>query len=520
MNRTKGAAAVLACAALGISLAACGGGGALSASGSSGGTLTVGMAETTATMNPALDPLTAYLYFSYDPLIYETAGGQFVPDLATSWHYVGTGNKSFEFTLRQGMRFSDGSPVTAAAVAASMNYFLKAKGPNLTFAGPVASVTAISADTVRIDYKTSFPDAVVSLSQDDSFGVIIGPKGLADPTSLETTSDGVGHYVMEASQTVADSVYTFVPDTYYFNQAAIKYQKVQLKPITDPASELNALRSGQIQYAQNLSAAEAGSARSSGLKISQGAARWYGIELEDRTSPPLNNLTVRQALQYAINRQAIINAVYDGYATPKYQFAPEGYSGYLASENTRYSYDPAKAKELLARAGYPHGFTLSLIDAGQLDPNGVLAQAIASQLAAIGVTVNVTLVSTNFAVFSSDLASRKYPTVIGGSNIADTYSTASQYLASGPPDNVFGETDATASRLLAQGAGANPAAAKPYLEQFNQWVDEQSWVVPVATQEALEVTAPTVRGVAASYKTIDIDPVSPVTAQNWYSSAS
>jgi hypothetical protein len=47
-------------------------------------------------------------------------------------------------------------------------------------------------------------------------------------------------------------------------------------------------------------------------------------------------------------------------------------------------------------------------------------------------------------------------------------------------------------------------------------VDEQAWVIPVATQEALEVTAPSVRGVAASYKTIDIDPVSPVTAQNWY----
>jgi peptide/nickel transport system substrate-binding protein len=518
MNRTKGAAAALACAALTISLAACGG--ASSASGSSGGTLTVGMAETAASMNPAINPLTGYLYFSYDPLIYQTADGQLVPDLATSWHYVGTANKTFEFTLRQGLKFSDGSPVTAAAVAASMNYFLKVKGAGILLAGPVASVTAISADTVQIDYQTSFPDAVLSLSQDHSFGLIIGPKGLANPKSLESTSDGAGHYVMEASQTVADSVYTFVPDKYYFNQAAIKYQKVQLKPITDPASLLNALRSGQIQYAQNLSAAEAVSARSSGFIISQGAARWYGIGLQDRTSRPLNNLTVRQALQYAINRKAIIKAVWEGYATPKYQFTAEGFSGYLASENTRYSYDPAKARELLARAGYPHGFTLSLIDAGQLDPNGVFAQAISSQLAAIGVTVNVTLVSTNFSVFSSDIASRKYPTVVGGSNIADTYSTASQYLAPGPPDNAFNENDATASRLLVQAAAAAPAAAKSGFEQLNQWIDEQSWVVPIATQEALEVTVPTVHGVASTYKTVDVDPVSPVTAQNWYSSGS
>ena len=80
---------------------------------------------------------------------------------------------------------------------------------------------------------------------------------------------------------------------------------------------------------------------------------------------------------------------------------------------------------------------------------------------------------------------------------------------------MFNLTDATASRLLAQAAAAS-TAAKTYLEQFSQRVDEQAWVIPVATQEALEVTAPSVRGVAASYKTIDIDPVSPVTAQNWY----
>ena len=192
------------------------------------------MGEPATTMNPVLLDPAIYVYFNYDPLIYETPSGTFVPDLATSWGYVGAANKTFKLTIRKGARFSDGSQVTAASVAASLDYFLKTNGPNLSYAGPVAGVTTQGADTVVINYKSSYPNAVISLTQDWNFGLIIGPKGLANPASLATSSDGAGEYVMQASQTTAGSVYTSTPNKYYWNPSAIKYEKVQVKPFTDP----------------------------------------------------------------------------------------------------------------------------------------------------------------------------------------------------------------------------------------------------------------------------------------------
>jgi peptide/nickel transport system substrate-binding protein len=270
------------------------------------------MAIATSSVNPAKGPVAAYEYYAYDPVIYETPDGRDVPDLATTWGYVGTGNTTFEFTLRKGMTFADGTPVTATAVKNSLDYFLKADGPNISYAGPVKSISVVSESTVRITYSSPYPDAVDSLTQDRNFGLIIGPAGLADPASLETTSDGVGHYNLDASQTTPGNVYTFTPDRHYFNQDAIKYAKVQLKPMTDPAARLAALQSGQIQFAQRIPSTNAATAKSAGKKIVQGSGGLSVLVLEDRDGAPLNNQKVRQALQHAIDRDSIVKAIYGG----------------------------------------------------------------------------------------------------------------------------------------------------------------------------------------------------------------
>ncbi|MFK0154716.1 ABC transporter substrate-binding protein [Streptomyces sp. NPDC090493] len=506
-RRRLAAALALACL---FASAACGGSGNGAGSGASD-TLVVGMAETTASMNPALCPLTAYQYFAYDPVIYQKPDGSYAPDLATSWGYVGKGNKSFEFTLRKDAKFADGTALTAAAAKASLEYFLKAKGPNLSLAGPISKISAVDEYTVRIDYKKAFPSAVASLSQDSSFGYLIGPKGVADPKSLESTSDGVGHYTLTAQQTTADSVYTFLPDKHYFNQDAITYKKVQLKPYASQSAELKALQSGQIQYAQNVASVNAGAVKSAKMNLSAGGTRWSGLVVEDWDSAPLNNVKVRQAIQYAINRPQIVKAVYSGYATAKYQIADKGTVGYLDSEQTRYSYDPDKAKQLLAEAGYADGVTLSLIDATQFDANGVLAQALADQLSKVGITLKLHVVAGNFSVYLQQLNSKKYQTAVGGANTGETYYATTSLMAS----SAFPFTDATAENLLAKAAAADKSHQAAAMEAVNRYFDEQSWFIPVATMRTLQVTAPSVKNVPATFATTDINPVSPVTEDNW-----
>lgn len=506
-----------------LALAGCGSSGGASSSGAAAagrsGTLSVGMGEPATTMNPVLLAPAIYGYFNYDPLIYQAPSGGFVPDLATSWGYVGSGNKTFQLTIRKGAQFSDGTPVTAAAVKNSMDYFLKTNGPALSFAGPVASVSA-QGDTVTLHYKTAFPNAVISLTQDWNFGLIIGPKGLANPASLATTSDGAGEYVLQPSQTTAGSLYVSTPNKYYFNQAAIKYSKVEVRPFTDASAELAALQTGQIQFAQNMPATDVATAKSAGITVSSGPSTWVSLMLENRASGPLANVKVRQALEYAINRAAIIKAVYDGYAQPQEQVAVKGLSGYVPGDASQYPYDPAKAKSLLAAAGYPKGFTVSALDVAALDKNSVLAQAIASELAQVGVNLKITAVGGTFATLTKALFSKQYDTLVMPSKAANMYFQATQILpTAGSLGNAFGTVDPQLNKLFADAGQATGVTAQDsVLQQLNQRLNADAWFVPIALTLSMQFTAASVHGVPATFETVDHDPVSPVASQNWHSS--
>lgn len=520
--KSRRAALVLTLAGA-MALAGCGSSGSSSSSGSTAagpsGTLSVGMGEPATTMNPVLLDPAIYAYFNYDPLIYQTASGQFIPDLATSWGYVGSGNRAFQLTIRKGARFSDGSAVTAAAVTNSLDYFLKTNGPNLSYAGPVASVTA-QGDTVTLHYKSAYPNAVISLTQDWNFGLIIGPKGLANPGSLATSSDGAGEYVMQPSQTTAGSVYVSTPDKYYWNQAAITYKKVEVRPFTDASAELAALQTGQIQFAQNMPATDVATAKSAGITVSSGPATWVSLMLENRAKGPLANVKVRQALEYAIDRAAIVKTIYDGYAQPQDQVAVRGLSGYLPSAAGQYPYDPAKAKSLLAAAGYPKGFTVSALDVAALDKNSVLAQAIASELAQVGVTLKITALGGTFATLTKALFSKQYDTLVMPSKAANMYFQATQILpTTGSLGNAFGTVDPQLNKLFAAAGQASGAAAQnSVLQQLNQRLNADAWFVPIALTLSMQFTAASVHGVPATFETVDHDPVSPVASQNWHSS--
>lgn len=249
-------------------LTACSGGGGSASAGGSASTSAAGQTLTIAVTGPpvSMDPSHADngngLYpmeLAYDPLIYESDSGTLTPGLATSWKYVGTGNKQFQLTIRKGVKFSDGQPVTAQAVANSLNYFPKGSGPSTAdLAGVTAAATG--PDTVTLTSKTPDPVFPQLFSQDYLAGDIISPKGLANPKSLTATPSGAGPYVLDTSATVADEQYTFTPNKYYYDPGRVHYQKIVIKVITQPTAELSALQTGQINLmfgsAQQVSAAK------------------------------------------------------------------------------------------------------------------------------------------------------------------------------------------------------------------------------------------------------------------------
>jgi len=491
-----------------------------SASSGTGGTLTVGIAEPSNSLDPTGAAPPDYIYYAYDPLIYETSTGKYIPDLATSWGEAGKSNTHFLITLRHGVDFSDGSEMTATDAANSLSYYATTPGSNQVNAGPVASVSAIGKWKVEINFKTPVPerDVIQSLSQDFTFGDIIGPKGLANKSSLATSTDGAGEYELDASATVAGSSYTFVPNPHYWNKSAIKYSKVVAKFFMSDSAELAAIQTGQIQYAQNMPAPDVAAGGSSGLRISHGPGNVPMLMLEGHLTGPLANADVREAIGYALDRSAIAGTVYSGLAKPQVELGLKGFPGYDAADASYYSYNVSKAKQLLSSGGYPNGFTLTLLDAAALDKGGTLAAAVDSELSAIGINVQLTLNSGSFGDFLTALGSKSYDALLFPPRAQDIYGEATQTLlpVQGGIGNVFGASDTTLNSLLA----ANAAATKPAKQTstavaVTHRLDQLAWWIPIVNELSNQMTSTSVHNVVKSFETVDLDPVAPLSSLEW-----
>lgn len=492
------------------------------AAGTSGGTLTIASSATTQSQAPSSVASSLYSFPAYDSLLYQTASGTYEPDLATSWGYVGTGNTTFQVTLRHGLKFSDGSPVTASTVAASLRWYIKMTPGSLN-TGPVKDITAVGTDKVLIHYSAPVPYAFAawSLSPATAFGQVVGPYGVAHATWLANHTDGVGPYVLDSANSTAGGTQTYLPNKLYFNQAAIKYGKVVVTPITDTSSALAAVQSGQAQVDDTLPAASKQTASSAGLQvITKPGGYTADLDLENTKSGPLANLKVRQAIAYALPRSDILSAVFNGAGTVTTSTSQPGYPGYNAEDDNLYATDVAKAKQLMAEAGYPHGFTLSTLSG--LGTPSSLSQAIAVALQQINITMNITLNSAaGFPQFLAAAQTKKYDAEVLLIPAESIYTLVKSNLAPGSLVNIWGATSTDLNNAVTAAASAPTVAAQATgLQQVTATLDRLLWIVPLAVTSQYAATASAVHNVPATIKSqlIAIDPFSPVASQAWYGS--
>lgn len=533
-SRFRATIAVTGMAGLALALAACSSSSSStsasststsSTSANSNATLTVGVETDTLSLNPAggCSP-TEYCDPAYDTLIHETASGTYEADLATSWQFTNASHTTFQLTLRQGVKFTDGTTLNATDVANSINRFLATPGTTVQEAGPAKDAVAVSEYVVDINYTTAVPYSFAenSIAQKSPFTMIVGPTGLANAKSLDDSSDGIGPYKLDPAETVVGSVYTYVPNSLYFNQSAIKFGKVVLKVMQDPSSRLSAAESSQIDWAQSISLSDVSAAKSSGLSISQsplglGTSGVAELLLEDRTSGPLASQDVRQALEYALPRAAIASTVYGKYATATSSVIPEGVEGYNPADTNLYAFDPSKAEKLLAAAGYPNGITINVLDASAMDPGSVLGQALQSALAVSHIKLN--LISDNASVGSviEGLIGKKYQAAIYMGPADDAFSNVTSDFKPGTQGNAFATSEDPTLAALAQKAAlaSTVSAENAYEEQITTRLDELAWAVPVASVPTEQATSTAISNVPSQYLTLDPDPFSPVASQDW-----
>jgi peptide/nickel transport system substrate-binding protein len=464
--------------------AACGGT-STSQSAAVSGTLTVAVPAAPPTLDPTKSNGHAGIFFNelaYEPLILLGSDGSYRPGLASSWAYVGTGNTQFVLTLRQGVTFSDGSALTAQNVVDHFHYLATSSGQVAPlFAGD--TFTATSPTQVTIKTAKPNPDLVYQLTQDVMAGQVISDPGLKNPAALGTKTYGAGPYELSDTQSSSGSQYTYVPNPHYYDKTAQHWKKVVIKIIASPQSTLQSMLNGQVDIAigDQTTLAEAkqtGLARPSSTITSNVT----GVTLADRggkLSKPLGDKRVRQALNYATDRDAIVKALFPG-NKPTVQMSVPGADGYDAGLEQTYPYDPAKAKALLAQAGYPNGlsFELTTTDANS---QSLFAQALAKQWEAVGVKVKIHDIAQGNAYVAQALGG-KTPAFTNNYAILPVATEGPNLFLPNAAYNPSHYSDPVLQDLYNQDIRTTGAAKKDLDKKIVAHLVNEAWFVPVVAQ--------------------------------------
>ncbi|MBT2469841.1 hypothetical protein J7E97_18640 [Streptomyces sp. ISL-66] len=478
-------------AVLAASATACTGSGSGTSAGASGGqgdTLTVVSLSPPASLDPAKANVGSDNWFvnlTYDTVLRQGKDGKAGPGLATQFGYVGTGNKDFEFTLRGGLKFADGTPLDAQAVAASLDYSRK-NGLNVSWTSAIESVTATGPLTVRIHCSSPNPMLPQLLTQLLMIGSVISPKGLAEPKQMGTESFGAGPYVLDTANTASGDHYTYKPNPHYWDKAKIHWKKVVIKVVSNPNSGLQAVKTGQAD-AMAVTANQVDTAKSGGLDVVGSPNVFLGVNLADRDgtlAKPLADVRVRQALNYAVDRDAITKAVVQKYGHSTSQISLPGLDGFAADYDSHYTYDPAKAKRLLAEAGYPNGFSLKVETQGFFGID-LVTQAVVQQWKNIGVTADVTT-DTSIGQWLTNATSKKYPALGFGYGGATSYALSLDWMLPHPTAfNPFASSDPKLTDMLAAAAAAEPDKQPALYQDAMRYTVDQAWYVSVMRMDGL-----------------------------------
>lgn len=476
-NRALALGALTASAAL--ALTACSGG----ASGTDEEkVLTIVSVAPPVSLDPYLqnvDPVNIwFIELAYDPLIRVDGAGELVPDLASSWEYIDDEAKQLELTLREDVLFSDGTEMTAEGVAASLSYAISTGVNGAAWLGEGTTAEATADGTVVITSAESNPSLPSLLTQRVLLGSVVNPTALDEPGVLLNGTHGAGPYVLDSESTVADSSYVYEPNEHYWDQDKIQWDRIEIDIVANTAAALQAVQSGQADLFRG-DTATGESAVSAGLEVEAIPFGLIGMNYIDRNgelAPELADVRVRQALNYAIDRDSIAEAVYGEWGTPGGALALEGTIGFDEETQDAFAYDPEKARELLEEAGYADGFSIDVAYVTSV-LSDVTVQAVAANWAEIGVTANlVNFTDAGQAV--SEITAKGYPIAYYGYGQLPPTIVARSFFDGGANQyNPWVTEDAELNELLdAASQAADPADAQEfYADAFTRAYSDLAW---------------------------------------------
>ncbi|MFD5862807.1 ABC transporter substrate-binding protein [Streptomyces chartreusis] len=329
------------------------------------------------------------------------ATGKVVPALASSYKAVDA--STYQFNLRSGLRFNDGSPLTVQNVKNTLLYLSKPTNAARTLKGfeNVARVD-VKGDQVTVHLKSNDPDFLQYLADPTAF--------IAPDSSLKNTTAayvGAGPFKVQRIQKGVKTVLVKNPD--FYDASQVKLREVDLIYYPDDQARTNAIISGDVDLIDYVPWTSFTTIKSTdGLRLDAVPGPLMDIEF-NVTKGPFANPRVREAVAYAVNRENVANSAFFGNARVTYGIPLDKKSPYLTHDSQNlWSYDPTKAKRLLAQAGYPDGFSATLLTSSQYAFHQDTALSVQADLRKIGIDLKLS---------SSDWATRMQAATDGNYDI-------------------------------------------------------------------------------------------------------
>ncbi len=352
--------------------------------------LRVAATASVTTWDPSASFSTEALYMAnlYEPLIWINPDGSFKPALAESYE-VSDDGLGWTFKLRDGVTFHDGEPLTADAVVKSIQRTIDLGTGASWIWWMVDSIEAADDVTVQITLTTPYPLDRVAAS---TYAAWIMSPAAADQDSEwfeEGREAGSGPWMLESYTPDEEIVLTRFED-YWGGWEDTQFDKVVISIVPEQVVQAQMLEGGEVDLALSLPVETQESFKANtDFEVYQDATLFNYVGFMNTKRPPLDNELVRQAIAYAIPYEDVVAVGTGGLGQQARGPVPHGLWPY-SDEVFQYSYDPDKAKELLAEAGYPDGgFELVLTHAAENLNEERFAPVIKDALADLGIEVEI-----------------------------------------------------------------------------------------------------------------------------------
>lgn len=452
--------------------------------------LTAGLAASPTSMDPqfyVVGPNSAMARNIFDGLVNQDARQRIEPALAESWERID--DATWDFKLRPDVRFHDGSELAADDVVASIKRvpLAAANSPSsfTPYVRDIADVVAIDPLTVRITTNGPTPLLLNNLSR---IAILPAEHGETSTEEMNRGTGVIGTGPFRFVSWAPDSVIALERNDDYWGRPA-EWETVTFRIFKNNSARVAAILAGDVDLIESIPTADTrrleDDASLNVIKATGNRLMYLHMDQDREVSPfakgpdgdnPLLKNEVRRALSLSLNRDAVVDRIMDGQGTPAGQVVPEGYFGYDASLAVD-PHDPERARELLAEAGYPDGFTLTFHASNDRYPNDSrLAQAIGQFFSRIGVKTSVETLPGS--VYFSRASALEFSFIMGGAAVET--GEASGVL--GPLLETHGDKAGQGNR----GRYSNPAFDAA-LEQARKTLDdgEREELLKKATQIAM-----------------------------------